>query len=89
MAELGIGEVARRAGIATSALRYYESEGLIPLAERRGGRRVYDASILLRLTLIELAKNAGFTIAEIKRLLRIVMRCDCPSFEDCSRALDS
>ena len=127
MAELGIGEVARRAGIATSAVRYYESEGLIPRAARRSGRRVYDESILLRLTLIDLAKNAGFRVAEIKRLLsgfarrtppgerwrslaaakleeldqriaeaermkrllRVAMRCDCPSFDDCSRALDA
>jgi MerR family redox-sensitive transcriptional activator SoxR len=69
MAELGIGEVARRTGLAASAIRFYESEGLIPRAGRRGGRRVYDASILDRLALIDLAKRAGFTVAEIRRLL--------------------
>ena len=36
---LRIGEVARRAGIATSAIRYYEKEGLIPIADRRGNAR--------------------------------------------------
>lgn len=124
MSELSIGEVATRAGLASSAIRYYEGEGLIPLADRRGGRRVYHEQILERLTIIHLAKSAGFTIAEIKRLfggfghktppgerwrrlaesklrelderiaeaeqmrdlLRIVMRCDCPSFDDCARA---
>jgi MerR family redox-sensitive transcriptional activator SoxR len=70
MAELGIGEVARRAGIAPSALRYYENEGLIPRPERRNGRRVYGREVLERLALIDLAKRGGFTIAEIKRLLR-------------------
>ncbi len=69
MAELEIGEVARRAGIAASAIRYYENEGLIDRPARRSGRRVYGAEIIDRLALIELAKGGGFTIAEIKRLL--------------------
>ena len=69
MRELRIGEVAERADVATSAIRYYESEGLIPAPPRRGGRRVYDESVVDRLGLIELAKRAGFTIAEIRELL--------------------
>lgn len=68
-AELSIGEVARRAGIATSAIRYYESEGLIPRVPRRAGRRVYQAGIVEQLALIDLAKRAGFPVAEIKRLM--------------------
>ena len=71
---LRIGEVARRAGIATSAIRYYEKEGLIPIADRRGNARVYGPDILDRLGLIELAKSAGFTISETRRLLRGVSR---------------
>ncbi len=67
---LSIGEVAARAGIAASAIRYYEREGLIPRAPRRGGRRVYDEAILDRLALIGVAKAAGFTVAEIQTLLR-------------------
>lgn len=74
MAELGIGDVSRRTGIASSALRYYEAEGLIPKAPRRSGRRVYDESILDRLALIELAKTAGFTVAEIQQLLKGITR---------------
>ena len=69
MSELSIGEVAKQAGLASSAIRYYESEGLIPRADRRHGRRVYDEQIFERLFIIELAKGAGFTIAEVKRLL--------------------
>lgn len=69
MSELGIGEVARQAGLAPSAIRYYESAGLLPKAARRNGRRVYDERVLEQLSLIELAKRAGFTLAEIRRLL--------------------
>ena len=78
MAELGIGEVARRAGLKASALRYYEAEGLIPRAPQRSGRRVYDESILDRLRIIQLAKSAGFTMAEIKRLLSGFSRRTAP-----------
>lgn len=70
MGQLGIGEVAARCGIASSAIRYYESEGLLPKAGRHGGRRYYDEAILDRLGMIDLAKQAGFTIAEIKQLMR-------------------
>jgi MerR family redox-sensitive transcriptional activator SoxR len=69
MARLAIGEVAKRAGIASSAIRYYEAEGLLPPAERENGRRIYDPQIVDRLTFIELAKRSGFTVAEIRRLL--------------------
>jgi DNA-binding transcriptional MerR regulator len=67
---LAIGEVARRAGIAASAIRYYERQGLIPRADRRGGKRVYGEDILDRLALIGVAKAAGFRVSEIQTLLR-------------------
>ena len=69
LAEYRIGEVAEKCGIAPSAIRYYESEGLIPRAARRSGWRVYDEVILGQLALIDAAKCAGFTVAEIKKLL--------------------
>ncbi len=69
MADLAIGEVAGRCGIAASAIRFYEKEGLLRKAERRSGRRVYDESVLDALALIELAKSAGFTVSEIRKLL--------------------
>lgn len=119
-----IGEVAKRAGIATSAIRYYEREGLVPVADRRGNARVYGSDIFDRLALIELAKSAGFTVAEtrqlvrgvsrrtppgprwralaqkkldeveerinearqMRRVLQAMMGCECPTFEDCTRA---
>jgi len=66
---LTIGEVSRRSGISSSALRYYESERLLPEAERRGGKRRYKLSVLTQLSLIQLAKGAGFTISEIRTLI--------------------
>lgn len=67
---LAIGEVARRAGITASAIRYYERQGLVPRADRRGGKRVYGEDILDRLALIGVAKAAGFRVSEIQTLLR-------------------
>jgi DNA-binding transcriptional MerR regulator len=66
---IAIGELARRTGTAASALRYYERIGLLPPAERAGGRRHYPASSADRLALIRLCQDAGFTLAEIRRLL--------------------
>ena len=68
MEELTIGEVARRAGIRTSALRYYESIGLLPAPRRVNGRRRYDPAAIQMLSVIQLAQQAGFTIAEIQTL---------------------
>ena len=64
-----IGELARRTGTATSALRYYERIGLLSPAERVGQRRHYPPSSAERVALIRLCQDAGFTLAEIGRLL--------------------
>src|SRR5215216_6297212 len=69
MEELAIGEVARRAGIRPSALRYYESIGLLPAPKRVSGRRRYDESTVQMLKVVRLAQHAGFTVAEIQTLL--------------------
>lgn len=68
MNELSIGVVARMAGVKPSALRYYESIGLIPAPRRLNRRRYYDAGVLQRIALVQLAQQAGFTIAEIQTL---------------------
>ena len=64
-----IGEVARSTGLAPSAIRYYEKLGLLPKPAIAGGKRRYDPSVLEWLSLIALAREAGFTMAEIKRLV--------------------
>lgn len=68
MEELTIGEVARRAGIETSAVRYYERIGLLKSLKRVNGHRRYDESALQYLALIHFSQQAGFTLAEIKTL---------------------
>ena len=68
MEALTIGEVAKRADIQASAIRYYESVGILPRPQRLHGHRRYDASVLSRLSLIHVAQSAGFTITEIHRL---------------------
>jgi MerR family redox-sensitive transcriptional activator SoxR len=67
--ELEIGEVARRAGLRASAVRYYESRGLVAPERRRGGRRVYGAEAVERLALIAFAKDLGFSLDDIRTLL--------------------
>jgi DNA-binding transcriptional MerR regulator len=62
---LDIGEVAERSGVPPSALRYYEEIGLIRSISRHGLRRQFEADVLLKLSLIELGKTAGFSLAEI------------------------
>ncbi len=68
MSELSIGEVARNAGLRASALRYYESLGLLPAPRRVNGRRRYDAAILPRIALIQRAQRMGLTLGEIRDL---------------------
>jgi MerR family redox-sensitive transcriptional activator SoxR len=64
-----IGELARAAGLAPSAIRYYEKAGLLPKPGRRSGQRRYGADSAARLRIIQLARDAGFTIAETRTFL--------------------
>jgi len=63
-----IGEVARRAGIRPSALRYYEEVGVLPPVRRVNGRRRYDPVVLRMLDVLRVAQEAGFTLDEIRTL---------------------
>jgi MerR family redox-sensitive transcriptional activator SoxR len=67
--ELAIGEVARRAGVATSSIRYYERIGLLPAPDRAHGQRRYDADVLGKLGFIGVAQSAGFKLREIRELI--------------------
>jgi MerR family redox-sensitive transcriptional activator SoxR len=64
-----IEEVARRAGLNVSAIRYYEARGLLPEAPRVAGLRRYSAETLKRRGVIDVAKRAGFSLDEIRVLL--------------------
>ena len=65
---LTIAQVGETTGLQSSALRYYEREGLIEPAGRASGRRLYDESVLQRLAVISLLQEVGFTIGEISEL---------------------
>lgn len=69
MAGLSIGQLAARAELNASTLRYYESVGLIPVPERQNGQRRYDEGLLDRINFIKIAKQTGFSIQEIIVLL--------------------
>src|SRR5262249_38975355 len=69
MAGMSIGEVARKMGLRSSAIRYYERLGLLPKAARVSGRRQYDDRVLERLAMVRFAKHVGFSVAELKVLL--------------------
>jgi MerR family redox-sensitive transcriptional activator SoxR len=64
-----IGELAASSGLKPSAIRFYEKTGLLPIAARKNGRRVYAAEAADRLFLIAFAKDTGFSLPEIKLLL--------------------
>ena len=66
---LSIGDVATRAGLRTSAIRWYESVGVLPEPERVSGQRRYGPEVLERLAVIDTAQRAGLTLEEIRDLL--------------------
>jgi DNA-binding transcriptional MerR regulator len=65
---LDIAQVAQRAGVPASTLRFYEEKGLIAAVGRRGLRRLFDPGVLERLALIALGRAAGFSLQEIARM---------------------
>ena len=67
--ELTIGEVARRAGVATSAVRFYERRGLLSADDRRSGQRRYRVTTLRRLVFIGMLQDAGLSLDDIAGIL--------------------
>ncbi len=90
MPELDIAEVARRARLPTSTLRYYEQRGLIAPIGRKGLRRQYAPSVLDTLALIALGRVAGFSLEDIASLLADGggARLDRQRLNDQARALE-
>ena len=64
MAALTISEVAKRLGVRSSTIRYYEEIGILPPAHRLNGQRRYDQKVLYRLAVIQHAQRAGFSLPE-------------------------
>lgn len=68
-AMISIGDMARRAGVAASALRFYEQQGLLASARSAGGRRHYPRSDMRRVSFIRAAQQVGLSLDEIKSAL--------------------
>jgi MerR family transcriptional regulator, redox-sensitive transcriptional activator SoxR len=83
--ELTIGQVAERAGIAASALRYYEAQGLITASRTAGGARRFPRSVLRRLAFVRAAQNVGLTLPEIRTALATLPEGRTPSARDWAR----
>ena len=78
MSTLTIGQVADRTGFSTSSLRYYEGIGLVvPAGRSDAGYRMYDASVLTRLSFVARAKQLGCTLEEITDLLAVWDQDSC------------
>lgn len=64
-----VGEVADRAGVAASALRFYEAQGLISAARNAGGQRRFEREVLRRVAFIRVAQRVGLSLVEIRDAL--------------------
>lgn len=82
---LSIGEVASRSGIAPSALRFYESEGLVRTARSAGGQRRYDRDVLRRLAFIRIAQRVGLSLDEVRAALATLPDERTPTAKDWAR----
>jgi MerR family redox-sensitive transcriptional activator SoxR len=83
--QLTIGEVAQRSGFATSALRFYEQEGLITAVRTEGGQRRYERGVLRRLAFIRAARNIGLGLDEIREALARLPASRTPTRADWTR----
>jgi MerR family transcriptional regulator, redox-sensitive transcriptional activator SoxR len=81
-AALTIGELGARAGVATSALRYYEAEGLIASTRTSGGQRRYERDVLRRVAFIHAAQRVGVSLAEIRDALVLLPGSRTPTADD-------
>jgi MerR family redox-sensitive transcriptional activator SoxR len=79
MPALTITAIARRARVSPSALRYYEKIGILPPAQRVGGRRRYDLSTLKQLQFITYTKQAGCSLRQIQALQEGAARGKAPA----------
>jgi len=83
--ELSIGDVARRSGVAPSALRFYERRGLIASTRTDGNQRRYDRAVLRRIALVQAGRAAGISLVEIRAALASLPTSRTPSRRDWER----
>jgi MerR family redox-sensitive transcriptional activator SoxR len=82
---LTIGEVGERSGFATSALRFYEAQGLLRSTRTAGGQRRFERAVLRRLAFIRAARNVGLTLDEVKTALATLPAGRSPTKADWAR----
>jgi len=82
---LSVGQVAERAGVATSALRFYETNGLISSTRNTSGHRRYRADVLRRVGFIRVAQRVGLTLGEIRAALDTLPDGRTPTKRDWAR----
>ncbi len=82
---LSIGEIAKRTGLAVSAIRYYEAEGLIAPWRNGAGRRRFQRADIRRLSFVMIAQQFGFTLPQIRAELDRLPRHRAPTKADWAR----
>ena len=85
LATLTVGELARRSGVAVSALHFYETKGLIHSRRTAGNQRRYDREVLRRVAIIRVGQDVGIPLAEIASALATLPEKRTPTREDWAR----
>jgi len=83
--QLSIGELAERTGLAVSAIRFYESKGLVAPSRNQGGQRRFERSDIRRLSFVLIAQTLGFSLAEIDAALASLPDRRTPNQRDWER----
>lgn len=89
MPHLSIGELSERSGLAPSALRYYEAEGLIDATRTAGGQRRFAREVLRRIAFIRVAQEVGLSLDEIRQALSTLPGSRTPTERDWQRLSSS
>ena len=79
---LTVGQVAKRSGVAASAIRFYEAQGLISSDRTAGNQRRYHGDVLCRLAMIEACQRVGLTLAEVGQALAALPQGRAPTRQD-------
>ena len=82
---IGIGQVAQRTGLSVSAIRFYETQGLVQPIRNNGGQRRYLRSDIRRLSFVLIAQQLGFSIEDIRRRLEKLPQQRTPTQKDWAR----
>ena len=86
---LSIGAVSERTGVAASALRFYETEGLVHAVRSAGGQRRYHRDVIRRVSFVRIAQEVGLTLGEIKEALASLPEHRTPTQRDWHRLATS